>query len=142
MSNLTGITNSMLTGKKSFSDVFAEFLQWIDATVNEFTPSNDVRVIPGETMSFHYDILILQAVLVAYNGFRFDYPITLAEIQRNSLSFEAITSRSIHFADTYDLLQRAQSSGSYPTLSDMPLNMESLIDAFVPSHNYSVLCML
>ena len=74
---------------------------------------------------------------MAYNGFRFDYPITLAEIQRNSLSCADIINRGIHFADTYHLLQQVKSSGSCPALSDMPLKMKGLIDAFVPSHNYS-----
>ena len=74
---------------------------------------------------------------MAYNGFRFDYPITLAEIQRNSLSCADIINRGIHFADTYHLLQQVKSSGRCPALSDMPLKMKGLIDAFVPSHNYS-----
>lgn len=51
VTNLTGITNSMLTGKKPFRDVFAEFLQWIDATVYEVSLSTDVRPIPGKTQT-------------------------------------------------------------------------------------------
>ena len=50
MSNLTGITNSMLVGKKDFRDVFAEFLQWIDSTICEVSLTTGVRHIPGENI--------------------------------------------------------------------------------------------
>ena len=61
VTNLTGITNSMLTGKKPFRDVFAEFLQWIDATVYEVSLSTDVRHIPGKTQ------LLLALLFAVFN---------------------------------------------------------------------------
>ena len=76
-------------------------------------------------------------VLVAYNGFRFDFPIMLAEIQRNSMSFVEVLNRNIHFGDPYHLLLQAKSSGMHPVLNNIPLKMDCLIDAFVPSHDYS-----
>ena len=83
--------------------------------------------------------MIYVSVLVAYNGFRFDFPIMLAEIQRNSLSFYDIVSRNIHFGDPYHLLRQVKNSGRYPALNSMSLKMECLINAYVPSHTYSAL---
>ena len=76
---------------------------------------------------------------MAYNGFRFDFPIMLAEIERNSMSFIDIINRNIHFGDPYHLLLQVKNSGRYPVLKDMSLKMKCLVDAFVPSHNYSAL---
>eukprot|EP00731_Ephydatia_muelleri_P012151 Em0006g1045a len=122
VASLTGITDSMLIGKKRFKDVCTKFLHWIDAMSNEVLVKTGVCSVP---------------VLVAYNGFRFDFPIMLAEIQRNSMSFVEVLNRNIHFGDPYHLLLQAKSSGMHPVLNNVPLKMDCLIDAFVPSHDYS-----
>ena len=49
VASLTGITDSMLIGKKRFKDVCTKFLHWIDATSNEVLVKTGVCSVPGKT---------------------------------------------------------------------------------------------
>ena len=55
----------------------------------------------------NYIIIFLLLVLVAHNGFAFDFPILLAEVERRmELHLSDFVSRNIHFSDTLPLLRR------------------------------------
>lgn len=51
--------------------------------------------------------LFLNAVLVAHNGFSFDYPILLAEVERRprDLAISTLEASNVHFSDTLPLLR-------------------------------------
>ena len=62
------------------------FLQWI---------SNVAEVVNRYYNLVHYP------VLVAHNGFTFDFLILLAELHRRNMLFNCLCSINLHFADTY-----------------------------------------
>ena len=50
--------------------------------------------------------LLSNAVLVAHNGYNFDYPILLAEMERHEINPKCFERNNIHFSDTlYSLRQ-------------------------------------
>jgi len=81
-----GITAQMLYGQPSFPAVLEMFLRWINDVVEE--------------VNTHYN-LVHYPVLVAHNGFTFDFPILLAELHRRRILFNRLRSINLHFADTY-----------------------------------------
>ena len=60
----------------------------------------------GDTCTlFNHDIPL--TVLVAHNGYKFDFPILLAEIERHqNLSTDLLMKHNIHFADTLPQLRQ------------------------------------
>eukprot|EP00731_Ephydatia_muelleri_P000697 Em0001g697a len=117
-SEVTGISNEMLKQKEPFKVVFTHFLMWIDTTVAEVFKTTGVAHIP---------------VLVAHNGFCFDFRILFAEMQRHKMSCDII--RQIHFADTLHLLRQAKKSNNYPNLPKS-LAMENLVKEIDPTYCY------
>ena len=100
----------MLVGQPSFSTVFIKFLKWIEQCVEEACCGNNDKYCPGicvyaYTVYVHLYIAVLVSfylVLVAHNGFDFDFPFLMEEIRRCNLkeSFEKV---DLWFADTlYD----------------------------------------
>ena len=81
-----GITAQMLYGQPSFPAVLEMFLQWISNVVEE--------------VNTYYN-LVHYPVLVAHNGFTFDFPILLAELHRRDVLFNRLHSINLHFADMY-----------------------------------------
>ena len=102
VSKKCGITAQMLYGQPPFSVVFQQFLGWINQCVEEVC-SNDLYH-PGKlqmTANTHI-VTSYSLVLVAHNGFAFDYLFLMAEIKRRSLE-ESFNTTSLWFADTlYD----------------------------------------
>jgi DNA polymerase III alpha subunit (gram-positive type) len=88
---LTGINNDMLKEERPLCIVLPEFLKWLVDTAKEASDENTV----------YYP------VLVAHNGFTFDYPMLLAEIKRTpEISFQSLKESNIHFADTLPHLRK------------------------------------
>ena len=83
----------MLVDKKPLTKVLPQFLQWIRETKEQVSQQTGLQYHP---------------VLVAHNGFQFDVPILLAEIERrpNELTTLALMEENIHFADTLQCLRR------------------------------------
>ena len=81
-----GIIAQMLYGQPSFPAVLEMFLQWVSNAVDEVNTYYNLM---------HYPIL------VAHNGFTFDFPILLAELHRRGILFNRLHSINLHFADTY-----------------------------------------
>ena len=49
---------------------------------------------------------IVAVVLVAHNGFAFDFPILMSQVEsRDNMSLSLFTSNSIHFSDSLPLLR-------------------------------------
>lgn len=68
----------------------------------------------------HYEqclwhLFLLPLVLVAHNGYRFDFPILLSEIQRRpkSFNFYNLFELRLHFADTLGHLRQVQFTANY-----------------------------
>ena len=78
-----GITSQMLFGAPRFGHVLEELLDWISTTVKEVEEYHNIP---------HYP------VLVAHNGFTFDFRILLAELHRRINRLKSI---KLHFADPY-----------------------------------------
>ena len=81
-----GITSQMLFGAPRFGHVLEELLDWISTTVKEVEEYHNIP---------HYP------VLVAHNGFAFDFRILFAELHRRKIPINRLKSIKLHFADTY-----------------------------------------
>ena len=57
-------------------------------------------------------MILYGIVLVAHNGFKFDFPILMAEVERRpeSLELASFSRHKIHFVDTYPLVQKVKYS--------------------------------
>ena len=93
----------MLVGQPPFSTVFTKFLKWIEQCVEEACCGNNDTYCPGMQVYVHLCIAVLVSfylVLVAHNGFNFDFLFLMEEIRRCNLkeSFEKV---DLWFADTW-----------------------------------------
>jgi DNA polymerase III epsilon subunit-like protein len=75
---VTGIKNSDLVGEKACDRVLRDFIKWLQ-------PDN------------HRD----RVVLIAYNGFKFDFPILTAECKRNGIGMSRNLGFVVGFHDPY-----------------------------------------
>ena len=81
----------MLVTEPPFRHVLEEFLQWIYGII---------RIVDKvyELQDVKYYL-----VLVAHNGFNFDFLILLSELHRRNIPFNRLAFINLHFADTdYD----------------------------------------
>lgn len=100
----------MLRSEKPFSVVFPEFIKWLATTTSHVSDATSIPHYPGNivtsklVMYFTYNII----VLVAHNGFAFDFPILLAEVERRpqQLVITDFEAKSIHFSDTLPVLRK------------------------------------
>ena len=120
---LTGITEALLRDKKLFSVIFSEFLDWISTTTKEVSEASNAPHTPGthtcKCTCIQYIIAATVqltnnffSVLVAHNGYQYDFPILLAEIERSDkpeLTNWLIT-HNIWFADTLHYLKQVNTS--------------------------------
>ena len=84
-----GISAWMSLTEPPFLHVFEELLSWISGTiktVDKIYELQDVKYYP---------------VLVAYNGFVFDFLILLSELHRRNIPFNRLASINLHFVDTF-----------------------------------------
>ena len=67
-----------------------------------------------ELYTVRYNKNFPEIVLVAHNGFAYDFPLLLAEIERrpNCLSTQHFVAKNIHFADTLPHLRQVESGKS------------------------------
>ena len=115
-SDKTGITTALLRPEKPLSKVLPEFLKWIYITTQEYNEASGCDHYPGlsetlmHTWSICEVIACVHAVLVAHNGYRFDFPMLLAEIERRpeKLALSQLSSHRIHFSDTLGHLKQVR----------------------------------
>lgn len=100
----------MIRGERPLSVVLPIFLDWLITTTTDISTACGTPYYPGLTSlyTFEYIVHFSHLVLVAHNGFSFDFPILLAEVERrpevlNTSTFEAYR---IHFTDTLPLLRQ------------------------------------
>ena len=121
MSEKCGITSRDLFNQPNFTTVLTNFIGWINTCVNEAQQSG-VSYYPGIPSSCMSTIIICYSitlvVLVAHNGFPFDFVFLVAEVNRRKLD-EIFNSIPLYFADTlhdakrvsYDALHMIQIHG-------------------------------
>ena len=89
VTKVTGITTTMLRSERPLSVVFP-FLDWVITITSH---------VSDATHTLHYP------VLVAHNGFAFDFPILLAEVERRPqqlrFSESSISATRCHFYEGY-----------------------------------------
>lgn len=110
VTKVTNITSTMLRSEKPLSVVFTSFIDWVTSTTSTVTEQTGTVHYPG-LMKYLFTSVIDSlsfSVLVAHNGFAFDYPILLAEVERRprALSFTTFEDHNIHFSDTLPLLKK------------------------------------
>ena len=140
---MTGITKTMLRNEKTLSEVLPEFLKWVCTTTKEVSEASSTPYHPGthtntilSTVQFTFTCLL---VLVAHNGYKFDFPILLAEISRrpHQLKIDALVSHNIHFADTLTHLQQSKKDGSSVLATIQKFGLKDLYSNFFPLESYS-----
>ena len=101
-----GVTENMLEGTREFSYVFSDFLSWVNKCAIEVGKVYNKLFYPGLYVSVCFLTLFdcsFVTVLVAHNGFNFDYRILAAEVERRKLEAQFLKA-DLGFADTlYEL---------------------------------------
>ena len=101
VSEKCGITAHDLFNQPTFTTVFKNFIQWIKICVTE-AQQTCVPYYPGIHGCKHCNYFTFYIVLVAHNGFPFDFIFLVAEVKHRKLD-EIFDSIDIYFADTlYD----------------------------------------
>ena len=100
-----GITTQMLYYEKPFTVVFEELLSWISDCISEIQQHTEVLCYPGMNLLLSIRTECVYTVLVAHNGFTFDFRILAAEIERRNLKHK-LASSDLMFADTLFDLQK------------------------------------
>jgi len=75
-----GITNEEIEQGPTFAEAWIRFLKWVDDIANIEIKTED----SDDEMSTLLEDPVI--VLVAHNGFKFDFPLLLCELLRNSIS--------------------------------------------------------
>lgn len=103
VSKKCGITAQMLYGQPPFSVVFQQFMGWIKQCVEE-AHNNDLYHPSKLPMTENIRIVTsCPLVLIAHNGFAFDFLFLMAEIKRRNLE-ESFNTTNLWFSDTlYDV---------------------------------------
>ena len=77
-------------------------------------------------------------MIVAHDGYKFDFPLLLAEINRRSgLSTDSLVSSKWHFSDTLVYLRQVKKDGFEPMKGVTKFGLEALYKHFFPSEQYS-----
>ncbi len=107
----------MLRGEKPLSAVFPCFIDWLISTTKQVSDKTSTPHYPGKDFPQVHSILhnranntyhLITTVLVAHNGFSFDFPMLLAEVERcpENLSTSVFEHANVHFSDTLPLLRQ------------------------------------
>ena len=117
---LTGITDAMVKDEEPLSMVLPKFFSWLSETTQEVSKSTKLH--PGkdscdtveDVMCHHYHESAFTAVLVAHNGYEFDFPLLLEEMKRTpQLSTSTLAELNIFFADTLSFLREVSNYYHY-----------------------------
>lgn len=83
---ITGISNADLCGRPEFGAVFRQLMGKVDDA------RRSARALSGAEP---------KVLLVAHNGFRFDFRMLIYEMSRHGLPLQALRERGVHLCDTY-----------------------------------------
>ena len=78
-----GITSQMLYYENPFTVVFQELLSWINDCINEIQQNSETSYFSGMNLPLPISLKLnecIHTVLIAHNGFTFDFRILAAEI--------------------------------------------------------------
>lgn len=98
----------MLYYEKPFTVVFKELLSWINDCITEIQQTSKSSHFPGMNLLLRISLKLIEyihTVLVAHNGFTFDFRILAADIERRNLKHK-LYSANLKFADTLFDLQK------------------------------------
>ncbi len=92
--------------------VLPQFLQWVTSVTAEVSDTTSTTHFPGIPIDFFfYQILFITflfymyAVLVAHNGFSYDFPILFSEVESRQIPLSIFQTHNIHFSDSLPLLR-------------------------------------
>ncbi len=110
VTKLTGISQTTLRSERPLSVVLPQFLEWLNSAVAHVSDATCTVHYPGmyyiQPLFTYIVTYSVTVVLVAHNGFAFDFPFVMAEVEnRDNLSMSLFTSNSIHFSDSLPLLR-------------------------------------
>ena len=115
VSEKCGITSCMLYNQPTFTNVFQQFIKWIEHCVQEVQQQKVVSYHPGMYCFLRLVLFLYQSycsVLVAHNGFGFDFLFLVAEVKRRRLD-DTFSRANLYYADT--LYDSRRVSGKHPT---------------------------
>lgn len=100
----------MLRSEKPLSVIFPLFMEWIAATMTLVRDTTGKSYYPGMMKSrcMLKSEVFFNVVLVAHNGFAFDFPVLFAEVERRptDLSTSSFVDGNVHFSDTLPVLRK------------------------------------
>lgn len=167
VSDKTGINALLIQKEQPLSVVLPKFLKWVHITTKEVSETVGTPHHPGRHYMKYIQTVTLSilnvhfTVLVAHNGFRFDFPVLLAEVERRpkQLSLSTFRALSIHFSDTLVHLKKVEVSlactcttcifkdieyffkakkDGYTNLKSVrKFGMEDLFNSFFPEETYN-----
>ncbi len=110
MTRITGISQAMLRNEQPLSLVLLQFLQWVTSVTAEVSDATSTSHFPGiaiDLFSNVFDLLHfnIHVVLVAHNGFSFDFPILLSEVESRDIPLSIFENHNVHFSDPLPLLR-------------------------------------
>ena len=114
MTRLTGIDSMLLLGEQPLSVVWKRFLEWVSGVISKVTEATGSSHCPGKLYVYNNNNLstCFLVVLLAHNGFGFDYPILLSELERrpDKVSTTLLEEKNIHFSDTLPVLKKVSTT--------------------------------
>jgi len=123
-----GLSTAMLKRQPPFAAALEGLLSWIGDSVNEMDEWQSVN---------HYPLL------VAHNGFVFDFMLVLSELERRDMSCSGFRALNVHFADTlYDcrLLSKSKEKNVFSDCTKKKLrglSIENLYAKYFPGEAYN-----
>ena len=144
MSKKTGINAALLRNQPPLTQVFQEFLNWIHQIIQQLEEERGLNSYHPGTQFIQCIVTKFElyswtfAVIVAHNGYKFDFPLLLAEINWCSgLSTGSLVSSKWHFSDTLVYLRKVKKDGFEPMKSVTKFGLEALYEHFFPEEQYS-----
>ncbi|CAB4008933.1 uncharacterized protein LOC113677423 isoform X2, partial [Paramuricea clavata] len=116
-----GIKASDLEGKPAFHVIFNKFLKWLH---------NLLKRVRQKTGDSYFP------VLCAHNGYGFDFPILLSNMERCGMKEHVLKKINLHFADTFQFCKELQEDHLIKELQETKLSMDSLFSKFCPGKQF------
>ncbi len=102
-------TDHVTGSERPLSAVLLQFVEWLTSAVTHDSDVTSTVHCPGNiiySLCLQIEMYAVTIVLVAHNGFSFNFPILMAEVEnRDNLSLSIFTSNLIHFSDSLPLLR-------------------------------------
>ncbi len=93
----------MLRNEQPLSHVLAQFLLLVTSVNAEVSDSTSTTHFPGSKLYLLF--FYTNIVLVAHNGFSYDFPILFSEVEKREIPLSTFETNNIHFSDSLPLLR-------------------------------------